>query len=305
MCRFFIGIYIWGYQRLHQFPTERTGINIRLVQAAIPQNLKWLSNHFEENLDKHLALSSLPSERPLKAIIWSEASVPAFINDYPILRDTLAAVAPENGYIIVGGPRRGTDNQIYTSTLAINSQGQMAAAYDKTHLVPFGEYFPFRSILPFISKLTPGEQDYTPGTGIRTLTVEGLPSFSALICYEAIFPRAVVTAPRPEWMLNQTNDAWYGYSTGPFQHLQIVRTRAIEEGIPLVRAANNGISAAIDAAGRITEQLGLDEFGYIDFDLPKPLIKPTLYSQYGDLIFLVLAVSLGVLMVSLRRREDV
>lgn len=288
----FVGLYGWGHIRLSHLPTERTGINMRLVQAVIPQNLKWLSNHFEDNLDKHLGLSAIEGERPLKAIIWPEASVPTFVEDYPILMDTLAAIAPPDGYVIVGGPRRGSEGQIHTSTLAINSSGKLVASYDKSHLVPFGEYFPFRGILPFASKLTAGHQDYAAGQGIQTLSLEGLPPVSVLICYEAIFPGSVVTTPRPDWMLNQTNDAWYGYSTGPFQHLQVVRVRAIEEGIPLVRSANNGISAVVDAVGRITERLNLDEFGFVDFDLPKPLATPPLYTQYKDFPFFILLTGL-------------
>ncbi|AIK97023.1 apolipoprotein N-acyltransferase [Candidatus Odyssella acanthamoebae] len=299
----FVGLYGWGHQRLTQFPTERTGINIRLVQAAIPQQLKWVAGHFEENFNKHLGLSMMEGERPLKAIIWAEASIPTFITDYPVLMGTLAAIAPPQGYMIVGGPRHGVDNQIYTSTLVVNTQGQLIASYDKFHLVPFGEYFPLRKIFPHVSKLTHGETDYTAGLQAQTLTVEGLPPFSPLICYEAIFPGAVVATPRPDWMLNQTNDAWYGYSSGPFQHLQIVRTRAVEEGIPLVRSANNGISAVVDASGRITEQLGLDAFGFIDFDLPKALPTPTLYSQYRDLAFFILIFALGLVSFIVRRRQ--
>ena len=299
----FMGLYGWGHHRLTQFPTERTGINMRLVQAAIPQQLKWLSDHFEENLNKHLGLSMMDGERPLKAIIWSEASIPTFITRYPVLMSALAAAAPSQGYIIVGGPRHGTDKQIYTSTLVVNTQAELVASYDKSHLVPFGEYFPLRKIFPYMSKLTHGEQDYSAGASVQTVTIDGLPPFSPLICYEAIFPGAVVTTPRPAWMLNQTNDAWYGYSTGPFQHLQIVRTRAVEEGIPLVRAANNGISAVVDAVGRITEQLALDEFGFIDFDLPKVLPISTQYSQYRNLTFFILIVALGLVYLIVRRRE--
>lgn len=301
----FVGLYGWGQFRLSEYPTQRTGVNMRLVQASIPQNTKWLADHFDENFGKQLGLSVLEGERSLTAIIWPEASVPALIANYPMLMNALASVVPTNGYIIIGGPRKDQDNRIYTSSLVINSDAKLVAFYDKTHLVPFGEYFPFRKYFPFISKLTPGEQDYSPGRGIETIILPGLPSFSPLVCYEAIFPGQVVSTPRPDWMLNQTNDAWYGDSTGPFQHLQIVRTRAIEEGIPLVRSANNGISAVVDSVGRLTEQLGLNEFGYIDFDLPKPLAEPTLYSKIRDFGFWLVLVflSLFVLVGSKRSKQ--
>lgn len=291
----FASLFGWGQYRLSTYPTERTGINMRLVQASIPQNLKWLADHFEGNFNKYLGLSSLDAERPLKAIIWSESSIPTFIMDYPVLKDMLASVTPEKGYMIVGGPRHGLEGEIYTSMFIFNEQSQLTAFYDKSHLVPFGEYFPFRNIFKSIGKLTAGDGDYSPGNGIQTLAADGLSTFSALVCYEAIFPGAVVTMPRPGWMLNQTNDAWYGYTTGPFQHFHIVRTRAIEEGIPLVRSANNGISAVVDPVGRITESLGLNEVGIIDFDLPKPLLKPTFYSQHKDSVFFGFIIILAIL----------
>ncbi len=276
----FIGLYGWGQHRLTENPTQLTGINMRLVQASIPQSTKWLADHFRENFDKHIGLSAIDAERPLKAVIWSEASIPTFVTDYPVLMDTLAAVAPKDGYIIVGGPRHGNNGEIFTSTLVINDKSNLVASYDKSHLVPFGEYFPLRRWFPFVNKLTPGTQDYSAGTGIRTLDLPGLGKFSPLVCYEAIFPSHVVDSQNPTWMLNQTNDAWYGHSSAPYQHLQIVRVRAIEEGIPLIRSANNGISAVIDPLGRIREHLDLDDIGFIDFDLPTPLAERTLYSKW-------------------------
>ena len=276
----FIGLYGWGQHRLADNPTHLTGINMRLVQASIPQSTKWLADHFRENFDKHIGLSAIEAERPLKAIIWAEASIPTFVTDYPILMETLAAVAPKDGYIIVGGPRHGNQGEIFTSTLVINDKGNLVASYDKSHLVPFGEYFPLRRWLPFVSKLTPGTQDYSAGSGIRTIDLSGLGKFSPLVCYEAIFPGRVVDSQNPTWMLNQTNDAWYGHSSAPYQHLQIVRVRAIEQGIPLIRSANNGISAVIDPLGRIREQLDLDDVGFIDFDLPAPLANRTPYFRW-------------------------
>ncbi len=276
----FIGLYGWGQHRLTENPTQLTGINMRLVQASIPQSTKWLADHFRDNFDKHIGLSAIEAERPLKAVIWSEASIPTFVTDYPVLMDTLAAVAPKGGYIIVGGPRHGGNGEIFTSTLIFNDKSDLVASYDKSHLVPFGEYFPLRQWFPFVSKLTSGDQDYAAGSGVRTLSLPGLGKFSPLVCYEAIFPNHVVDQNQPTWMLNQTNDAWYGHSSAPYQHLQIVRVRAIEEGIPLIRSANNGISAVIDPLGRIREHLGLDDIGFIDFDLPAPLAEHTLYSKW-------------------------
>lgn len=307
----FIGLFIWGQNTLKNDATQLTGINVRLIQPSISQDSKWLETNFRDNFEKHLNISLLDGERPLNLIIWPEASVPSFIEKYPILKDAIADVAPENGYVLVGGPRSDDYNdsqtkKIYTSSFAISSDRKVLDTFDKTHLVPFGEYMPFKDYLP-IKKLTPGEMDYSPGEGLKAIHLDGIPSFTPLICFEAIFPGKVTpSSERPEWLLNQTNDAWYGNSTGPYQHLQIVRVRAIEEGLPLIRSANNGISAVIDPYGRILSQLGLDDIGFVDFELPKP-IEPTFYSHYKEKPYFILLVLLsiwGILLHTLKRRNQ-
>lgn len=283
----FIGFFIYGETRLKYNQTYLTGINIRLIQGSIPQNHKWMKEHFYDNFNRHMALSTFEQERPLTLVIWPEASIPCFIADYPTVLEALTQGAPDKGYIIVGGPRHDSTNQhkIYTSTFILNKRGEIVDSYDKSHLVPFGEYMPFRGILP-LSKLTPGDQDYSPGEGLKTIQLPGIPPFTPLICFEAIFPGNVTGQQRPDWLLNQTNDAWYGHSTGPYQHLHNVRVRAIEEGLPLIRSANNGISAVIDPYGRILSQLELDKVGFIDADLPRPL-TPTFYSKHGEIFFYI------------------
>jgi apolipoprotein N-acyltransferase len=166
------------------------------------------------------------------------------------------------------------------------------------HLVPFGEYVPLRGLLP-MNKITPGAIDFSAGPGPRTIAIPGVPPFSPLICYEAIFPGDVVDPlHRPDWLLNITNDAWYGLTSGPFQHLAIARVRAVEEGLPLVRDGNNGISAIFDPYGRVVARLDLDTVGALDASLPQPL-PATLYARIGDggfagLVLLLLAIA-GVL----------
>jgi apolipoprotein N-acyltransferase len=158
---------------------------------------------------------------------------------------------------------------------------------------------PFRRFLP-IDNFIPGAIDMTPGPGPKTLTLSGLPAFSATVCYEAIFPgRVTDPTARPAWMLNVTNDAWYGNSSGPYQHFAIARTRAIEEGVPLVRAANNGISGIVDPAGRVIARTRLDSIGYADIALP-PAAAPTLYAKAGEWPFLAMLL-LGLVPVLLRR----
>jgi apolipoprotein N-acyltransferase len=281
-------LWIWGDYRVTQgtglAQPEIPGVNLRIVQASIPQQTKWLAGHFQENLERYVALSHLPAEKSLTAVIWPEASVTTLVEESPPLLKVLGEAAPPEGLVLFGAPRE-TEGKLRTSMMALDNQGNRVGVYDKSHLVPFGEYMPFRSILSF-KKLTYGDRDYTPGPGIQTISLPGLPRVSPLICYEAIFPHEVVDGKnRPQWMLNLTNDAWYGQTPGPYQHLQIVRVRAIEEGIPLVRSANNGISAVIDSFGRILYRLELNEIGFIDFALPKPLSYVTLYQQWGDLLF--------------------
>ena len=190
---------------------------------------------------------------------------------------------------------------MWNSIEVLNVDGEIVARYDKAHLVPFGEFVPMRDILP-IKKITAGSIDLSAGPGPRTITVPGLPPFAGAVCYEAIFPGAIVNQQeRPEWILNLTNDAWYGRSSGPFQHLASARTRTIEEGLPMVRVANNGISAVIDAAGRVRARISLDTIGYADFALPGPG-EPTFYSCAGDwsLVALLLLGSVPVITASLR-----
>lgn len=299
--------WVGGNYRLSQYSGKETGVNMRLVQASIPQKEKWLLEHFEDNLKKWIALSNLEPERPLKAVIWSESSIPTFVADYPAIRQALIEAVPPSGYLIFGAPRKTDENGetlYYASTLILNEHGNIVAMSDKSHLVPFGEYIPFKKVLK-LSKLTAGSENYSPGKGLQSMQLQGIPLFGPLICYEAIFSGEVIApGARPEWLLNQTNDAWYGNSSGPYQHLEIVRTRAIEEGIPLIRCANNGISAVIDPMGQILNRLELNEIGFIDFDLPKSLAIPTVFSKYQNQGFWIIILIYGLCTLLLRNKKD-
>ncbi len=190
--------------------------------------------------------------------------------------------------------------QIWNSIEVLNADGEIRAGYDKAHLVPFGEFIPLRDILP-LRKITAGSIDLNAGSGPVTISLPGLPPFAPLICYEVIFPGAIVDEfDRPAWILNVTNDAWYGRSSGPFQHLASARTRAVEEGLPLVRVANNGVSAVFDPAGRVVARINLDTIGYADIALPAAG-HPTVYARAGDWVVLVLFL-FGALPVAFRLR---
>lgn len=305
----------FGWARLEAGPpADVPGVRLRIVQPSIPQSLKNDRAERNANFRRHLALSAAPAEddKPLTAVIWPEAAAPPFLDRFDDERMPIAAVAPPGGMALVGSdrteppPERPT--HYWNSMVAVDHEGSILGSYDKAHLVPFGEYVPLREILP-INKVTPGTVDFSAGPGPKTLHLPGLPPVSPLICYEAIFPHAVSdAADRPQWLLNLTNDGWYGITSGPFQHFSIARTRAVEEGMPLVRAANNGISGLVDPYGRVVRRLGLDAIGYLDVPLPQSL-APTLYERLGDLPFLIalplfLGLGWAVARITGRRRES-
>ena len=190
----------------------------------------------------------------------------------------------------------------YNSIYVIDHDGSVLSVYDKVHLVPFGEYLPFQDWMEKLGfvQLTKVQGGFIAGTRRRPMDLPNAPRMLPLICYEAIFPGDVASRDdRPGWMINLTNDGWFGISTGPYQHLQQARVRAIEQGLPMVRAANTGISAVIDPVGRIVARLGLGVEGVLDASLPTA-IAPTIYTRIGDIPAAVM-VAAGLLVV-LRRR---
>ncbi|GAB3122160.1 apolipoprotein N-acyltransferase [Novispirillum itersonii] len=283
-----------GWLRLPSGPSPVVdGVRLRLVQPNIPQTLKWDASAREDNLRQYLALSQLPAlDRPPTHILWGETAVPYALDGQNdgMLRQIIAAPLavhqpgnPQAG-VIVGAIRATPAGQepfrIWNSMVALDPSGTVTGTYDKAHLVPFGEYVPYKSVLP-LPKVTVGATDYSAGPGPATVSLPGLPPVGPLICYEVIFPGAVADpVNRPQWLLNPTNDGWYGYSTGPFQHLDTAVLRAVEEGLPVVRVANTGVSAVIDAYGRTTARIGLEVAGYTDADLPQA-VAPTLFSRIG------------------------
>jgi apolipoprotein N-acyltransferase len=282
---------IAGAIRLETMPTVLTGTWLRLVQPSIPQSLKWLPTAAQADFRRLLDLSAAPTAHPLAAVIWPEAATPFLLGRDAAARQAIAAIVPRGGYLITGAlranPPPGPVDEVWNSIEALDDRGAIVAHYDKAHLVPFGEYVPLRHWLPF-KKITAGSMDLSAGPGPQTIVLPGFPPFAALICYEAIFPGAIVDeSDRPAWMLNVTNDAWYGRSSGPFQHFAIARTRAVEEGLPLVRIADNGISGVVDPAGRVLARTGLDAVGYVDTALPGAA-APTPYVRAGDWTFLAL-----------------
>jgi apolipoprotein N-acyltransferase len=291
---------LYGSARLDRVPPpDGTGPQLRIVQGNVAQAMKWSEAERQNILLRYLRLSQAPAARPLAAVIWPETATPYLLDTVPENAAAVAQAAPAGGLLLTGvvRARQGAtdaDFRAWNSLMALDARGAILGVYDKAHLVPFGEYLPLRSILSRvgIDKLAQGAVDFSSGPGPRTLHVAGLPPFSPLVCYEAIFPGAVADpADPPAWLLNVTNDAWFGTSIGPYQHLAMARMRAVEQGVPLVRAANTGVSAVFDPLGREIGRLGLGETGVLDTTLPSPIEGGTTYGHHGDWIFagLVLA----------------
>jgi len=311
----FLGV-VWGggQMRLSGALDETVpGVRLRLVQPNIPQALKWKRELRQEHMRRQLEMSRRPPADgpPPTHVIWAETAVPYVLDGRPGLLEALATGAPASGMIITGalradpagptgspmgspaGPKSSPSPRVWNSLMAIDAKGRIRGIYDKHHLVPFGEYVPLRGILP-LTKLTAGRQDFSAGPGLKTLALDGLPAFSPLICYEIIFPGRVATTPRPQWILNITNDAWFGFSAGPYQHFAASRLRAVEEGLPVVRVANTGISGVVDGNGRVIRQLSLGQTGIIDSSLPVAVAGTTPFARLGDwMTVMILSVALG------------
>jgi len=282
------------------------GVLLRIVQPNIEQTLKWRPELRREHVERQLQMSRGPGYERVTHLIWAETAVPFLVDAEPALRARLAEVVPPGGALFTGAPRAAeSDGQrrLWNSLAVIDAAGRVVGIYDKHHLVPFGEYTPLRPLLG-LAKLTVGSVDFSAGPGPQTLAgLPGLPPVSPLICYEAIFPGQVASDdPRPAWLLNITNDTWFGDSSGPYQHFASARLRAVEEGLPLVRAANNGISAVIDPYGRVVARLGLDAVGVLDAPLPQALPGDgPLYARWGNAIVPFLILMLGSISLILRR----
>ncbi|MFV0493047.1 MAG: apolipoprotein N-acyltransferase [Pseudorhodobacter sp.] len=305
-------VWFWGQAELARpLPPSSDGV-VRLVQPNAEQRLKWDPDRAESFFNRLRDLSAAsPAEgltRP-DLIIWPETAVPYLLDREGGLLSAIAGSG--QGAALAVGIQRAEGGRGWNSLAVIGMDGQLRAVYDKAHLVPFGEYIPFGDLVwdwfgiaAFASQLGRG---YSAGEGPALLDFgEGLGKGLPLICYEAIFPQDLRAAPDgARWILQITNDAWFGTRTGPWQHLAQARLRAIEQGLPFLRAANTGISAVIDARGRILSQLDLGQMGFLDTVLPAARPAGTVYARTGDfpLAMVLLITLIGVtLRPSLLRR---
>lgn len=276
---------------------------IRMIQPNAPQHLKWdrtmIPVFFQRQVDYTAAMGLDPAQPRPDLVIWAETALSVILeNAAPELEAiTLAA----DGVPVVLGIQRFIGQRTFNSAIYLDGGGTIRAIYDKHRLVPFGEYMPFGEVLSQFGihgMAASRGGGFSPGAGPRLMELGALGRALPLICYEAVFPQAILGAPeRPDFLMQITNDAWFGTYSGPYQHLAQARLRAIEQGLPMVRVANTGVSAMIDGHGRITAALPLDTAGWLDAPLPRAL-APTIYALWGELpimliIFGLLAISVG------------
>ena len=293
----FVMIWIGGEVRLALVhPVTVQGVRIRLVQPDVSQAEKIPLKYRARNWMRLVDLSEAPARTTPTILVWPEAAPPPFLLDVSTnARRQVAALTPRNRVLMTGDaraqPKADGEFAYFNSFFIFSHTGQLIGLYDKSHLVPFGEYLPFPRTLHALglNKLVNMPDGFGEGPGPRTLDLPGAPKVSPLICYEIIFPGMVVGGQRPGWIVNVTDDSWFGPSTGPYQHLLIARMRAIEEGLPVARDANTGISAVIDPLGRVQARLALGRTGFLDAELPRAL-PPTLYARYRDTGFALLLV---------------
>lgn len=265
---------------------------IRLVQPNAPQHLKWRADMIEVFFQRGLDLTAaapIDGGPAPTLVVWPETSLPVLLEQSDRARARIAA-AGGAAQVLLGGQRYAGFRARNTAAL-LDPDGAVLQVYDKHHLVPFGEYMPGGAAaealgLRGLAEVLGG--GYSPGPGPGLLVIGGgLGRAFPMICYEAIFPGYIRQVDRPDWMVHLTNDAWFGGFSGPYQHLALARLRAAEQGLPVLRAANTGISAVIDGRGRVLASLALDQAGFIDAPLP-PALPPTVYAQSGDLPVLLL-----------------
>ena len=296
-----------------------SGILTRIVQPNIAQQDKYRPDYERENFLKLATLSGNATPQP-RLLLWPEAAVPDFIGENDAeaarARRRIATLLGPNDIVLTGADKLFMETKqigpiiekrwvgAANSVFALNAKGAILARYDKAHLVPYGEYLPMRPFLSLIglSRLVPGDLDFWPGPGPRTLNLgAGKPRVGLQICYEIIFSGEVVDPQqRPDFIFNPSNDAWFG-SWGPPQHLAQARLRAIEEGLPVIRSTPTGISAIIDADGRVLKRLPYQQPGYLEDHIP-PAMAPTLFSRFGNILSLGLAFFLGLAGIALCRR---
>ncbi|WP_339864131.1 apolipoprotein N-acyltransferase [Paremcibacter congregatus] len=303
-----LGMIVYGVLQLSIPTSFHENVKLKIVQANINQNDKWDPAKKADNFITYLNMSKARPEEGITHVIWPETAVVYFLDTEPSRRYLIAEFLKNNAVLMTGFPRvkREPELQAWNSFAVIDQEAQVQYIYDKNHLVPFGEYTPdfLHNSLSFLGLGMMVEGfSYSRGEGLETYHPAGMPSVGVLICYEIIFPGSVVDRDdRPDWLLNITNDAWYGRFNGPYQHFLQTRVRAIEEGRPVVRSAGTGISAVIDSQGRVIKALDLNQRGTITSGLPVKRAGRTLYSSIYDWTYLTIMLLLSGLVILFLRQ---
>ena len=282
-------------------------LTIRFVQPSIPQTFKWHPALLYKNFRQYIDLSRSKPLDNIDLVLWGETATPYDLDrDEEHLKEITDAI-PEDGFLATGILRMGMEDgtpTLYNSLYIINKNGEIKDYYDKSHLVPFGEYLPFRQYLPdFMTPVANIVGDLGKGEKNKLITVPSLPLMSGAICYESIFPKQILNPKqKAEILLIVANDGWYGISAGPYQHLCAAQMRAVEEGITVLRSANTGISAAIDDTGKILTTIDLNKSGISDITLSTHLSHATFYGKWGNSIPLVLLALFSILAILLNKK---
>ena len=307
----------YGAMRLVRAPTRLVdGVHLRIMQPNLQQDVRFNYSAKQEVMKRYIDLSGrATASQPqglqgVTHLIWPESSFPFFLTREADAFAQITNLLPPKAILITGAvrladPDHPKESGVYNSIYVIDHNGAIPAIYDKVHLVPFGEYLPFEKILESIGLQTITEErgGFLSGDRHRVIAVPGAPNALPLICYEIVFPGEITPADgRPGWIVNVTNDGWFGNSTGPYQHLQQARLTAIEEGLPIARAANTGVSAVIDPLGRIINSLPLGAEGVLDAPLPRPISAPA-YTRLGDAPAAIMVV-IALIIVARRRLQS-
>jgi len=307
-------VLVFGFVRVWSIETRDTDLDIRVVQPSIDQKDKWRPELRNEIFQTYLDMTEAPLGGEARVgqsrlVVWPESSLPFLLTQEPGALFRIGQVLGENSELVTGAIRAeagAAGDEYYNSVYVIDHDGTVKGFYDKVRLVPFGEFVPLKSLLEKIgiSNLAGPLEGFHAGYQRRVLSTSDSFSFLPLICYEAIFPGVYAQASGdPSFLLNVTNDAWFGHTPGPYQHFAQARMRAVETGLPLVRAANTGISAIVDGRGVVLEQLSIFERGVIDAKLPHRLSK-TFYGSFGDLPVLIISLTLVLFAAFSRYNRD-
>ncbi len=306
-----IGLFVYGLIRPDPLPATEA-FQIRIVQPDNPQSEKGERDYAARLWRRLASLTAAEGAEQVDIVLWPEGVTPFFLDETPEALSAIGDMLHPGEMLIAGSSRRVVEDggrRYYNSLFVIDEAGAIVDGYDKAHLVPFGEFLPlpgFFKSLGIASLTARVGGAFSAGPGLRTIETQGVPPFSALICYEALFPGEVVAGgTRPRWLVNITDDSWFGTQIGPHQHLATARFRAIEEGLPLARAATTGISAMVDARGRIVASSALQTAAFFDVALP-PADAPTVFSGVAHAPFLVLialAAAAGIAASSAPRRR--